>query len=187
MMDLLSQLSTSTTKGMAFNISFFEFYFRTPQSAFQQFVGAEKWKTRRFGKEVAVKKVDRDHSNLNYWQVKVDGSYTYSEEETIQKTILTSTAIIILIPGMAAPIQGYVWNYFLGNERLNPRIPLLLVAENPEGLGADECREKVTQQLDLEAAWLREYEIICLSKDRKSWEVFVSRLVEKVLAFTTTT
>ncbi|MHA1989321.1 MAG: hypothetical protein ACW981_00230 [Candidatus Hodarchaeales archaeon] len=182
-MDLVDQLTTVNLKGKSNIINFIEFFVQKPQSIIPNFLGNNSWQTVNYG-EVTIKTIIKENVVINYCMVPCE---PYLEDNhDFFEILYHSAANVVLVPGLASLIHNSFWHYVIGNEKLNPKIPIFILSENPTSMSIDECKRETIQLLNLEIVWLREYEVYCLVEDptkKISWDRFVSRLLKKTIDF----
>lgn len=180
-MNLVDQLTTVNVKGKSNIINFIEFFAPKPRSIIPSMLSDNNWKTVHYG-EVTVNTIIKDNVIINYCMVPCE-SYVEDNHDFF-KILYHSSANVILVPGLGSIIHNPFWHYVIGNEKLNPKIPVFILAENPSNMSIDQCKVDTFQQLDLDVVWLREFEFYCLVADKKaSWNSFVTRLVKKTVDF----
>ncbi|OLS21529.1 MAG: hypothetical protein HeimC3_35130 [Candidatus Heimdallarchaeota archaeon LC_3] len=180
-MDLVDQLTTVDIKGSNNIINFIEFYSQKPQSIIPSLLGINNWNTSTYS-EVIIKTILKDNVIINYCAVPCDPFLL--EDHKFYEILYNSAATVVLVPGLGSLLHNAFWYYVVGNEKINPLIPLFILAENPTNLTLEECKEDILDSLDLSTVWLREFEVYSLLGDKElSWDRFVTRLMKKAVDY----
>lgn len=181
-MNLLEKLETIDLKNRQIRVTFLEFIDQTPKSKVPPLIGIKDTKHSNFPESITLYSNSSDGVTVDYWCIPKES--LVERTHPLQLSLINSTAVVVLISDAASVSHNALWHYVIGNEMMNPKIPIFVVSEIFVEANGKNCKQTLSDELDLNAAWLREFEIQCIiSPSTTNLHDFITKLMSKITAF----
>ena len=181
-MNLLEKLETIDLKYRQIRVTFLEFIDEIPKSTVPALIGIKNTPQSNFPDSITLYNNSSDGVTIDYWSIPKES--LVEKTHPLQLSILNSTVVVVLISDAASVSHNALWHYVIGNEMMNPKIPVFVVSEIYVEANGKNCKQTLSDELDLNAAWLREFEIHCITSPTiTNLNDFITKLMSRIMAF----